>query len=70
VVPKIGLYHPLGAVEVGSSDRVIRLFTIEVTLDQALGNWCHFIKPVTRIKNLLTVKQLLNVVKRKVKLSL
>jgi hypothetical protein len=47
-----------GALEVGPSERVVRLFTIEVTLDQILGNWCHFIKPIHRI----TVKELLNVV--------
>jgi hypothetical protein len=44
------------------SEHVARLFTIEVTLDQTLGNWCHFIKPSHRIKNLLTVKQSLNAV--------
>jgi hypothetical protein len=31
-----------------------------VTLDETLGNWSHFLKPVHRIKNSLTVKQLLN----------
>jgi hypothetical protein len=45
-----------GALEVGTSERFVRLFTIEVTLDQALGKWYHFIKPIRRIKNLLTVK--------------
>jgi hypothetical protein len=44
------------ALEVGPSDRDVRFFTIEVTLDQTLGNWYHFIKPIHRIKNLLTVK--------------
>jgi hypothetical protein len=39
-----------------------RLFTFEVTLDQTLGNLYHFIKPIHRFKNLLTVKQLLNAV--------
>jgi hypothetical protein len=63
-----GLYSPWGAVElpkgsleVGSSERVVRLFTIEVTSDQTSGNWYHFIKPIHRIKHLLTVKHLLNV---------
>jgi hypothetical protein len=45
-----------GGLEVGPSERVLRLFTIEVTLDQTLGNWCHLIKPILRIKDLLTVK--------------
>jgi hypothetical protein len=40
----------------GLSERADRLFTIEATLDQTLGNWFHFIKPTHRIKNLLTVK--------------
>jgi hypothetical protein len=39
-----------------------RLFTIEATLDETFGNWYHFIKPTHRIRNLLTVKQLLNAV--------
>jgi hypothetical protein len=43
-------------LEVSPSGRVVRLFRIEVTLDQILGNWFHFIKPTHRIKNLLTVK--------------
>jgi hypothetical protein len=47
---------------VGPSDRVVRLFMIEITLDQTQGNWYHFIKPSHRIKDLLTVKWLLNVV--------
>jgi hypothetical protein len=58
-----GLYRPLGAVglprgalEVDPTERVVRLFTIEVTLDLTLGNWYHFIKPIHCIKNLLTVK--------------
>jgi hypothetical protein len=38
---------------VDPSERVVRLFTIEVTLDQTLENWYHFIKPIHRIKNLL-----------------
>jgi hypothetical protein len=44
---------PKGALEV---DRVVHLLKIEVTLDQTLGNWYHFMKPIHRIKNLLTVK--------------
>jgi hypothetical protein len=46
---------------VGPSERVVRLFTIEVTLYKTLGNWYHFIKPIRRIKNVPTVKWLLNV---------
>jgi hypothetical protein len=38
------------------SERVDSLFTIEVTLEQKLGNWYHFIKRTHRIKNLLTAK--------------
>jgi hypothetical protein len=51
-----------GGSRVDSSERFVLLFTIEVTLDQILGNWYHFIKPTHRIKNFLTVKLLLNVV--------
>jgi hypothetical protein len=40
--------------------------TIEATVDQTLGNWYHRIKPTHRIKNLVTVKCLLKVVKGKV----
>jgi hypothetical protein len=47
---------------VSPSGRVFRLLTIEVTLYQTLGNWYHFIEPILRIKNLLTVKYILNVV--------
>jgi hypothetical protein len=63
VVPIVGCTAPWGLWDYlgGRSERVVLLFTIEVTLDQTLGNWCHFIKPNHRIKNLLTVKQLLNV---------
>jgi hypothetical protein len=50
---------PKGALEVGPTERVVRSFTTEVTLDQTLGNWYHFIKPTNRIKDSLTVKQLL-----------
>jgi hypothetical protein len=45
-----------GAPEVGSSERVVCLFTIKVTLRQTMGNWYHFIKPIHRIKNSLRVK--------------
>jgi hypothetical protein len=45
-----------GVLEVGPSESVVCLFTVEVTLDQTLGNWYQFIKPIHRIKNLLTVK--------------
>jgi hypothetical protein len=34
----------------------------EVTLDQTLENWYHFIKPIDGIQNLLRAKQLLNAV--------
>jgi hypothetical protein len=44
------------ALDVGPSERIVHLFMIEMTLDQTFGNWCHFIKPIHRIKNLLTVK--------------
>jgi hypothetical protein len=44
------MYRPLGALEVGPSELTVRLFTIEVTVDQTLGNWYHFIKPIHRIK--------------------
>jgi hypothetical protein len=33
-----------------------------MTLDQAQGNWYHFIETIYRIKTILTAKQLLNVV--------
>jgi hypothetical protein len=55
-----GAQRGKGALEMGLSDRVVGLFTIEVTSHQTLGNWYHFIKPIHRIKNLLTVKYLLN----------
>jgi hypothetical protein len=45
-----------GALEVGLSGRIVRLFTIEVTLDQTQENLYHFMKPTDRIKNLLKVK--------------
>jgi hypothetical protein len=47
---------------VGPSERFVRLFTVEVTSDQALGKCYPFIKPIHRIKNLLIVKWLLNTV--------
>jgi hypothetical protein len=49
----VGLHS--GALQVGPQERVVRLFTIEVTLERTLWNWYHFIKPIHRIKNLLTV---------------
>lgn len=51
-----------GALEVGPSERVFRVFTIEVTSAHTLGNWYQFIKPTLRVKNLLPVKWFLNVV--------
>jgi hypothetical protein len=45
-----------GAKEVGPSERVVRLFMTQVTLNQTLENWYHFIRPIRHIKNLLTVK--------------
>jgi hypothetical protein len=60
MVPKVGWgrwdYLGKGALEMGPSERGVRFFTIEVTLDQIFGNWYHFIKPIHRIKNLLTVR--------------
>jgi hypothetical protein len=69
---EIGLYHPPGGalrskgwqdahrgeeeLDLGPSDRVVLLFTKEVTLYETLGNCYHFIKPIHRIKNLLSVK--------------
>jgi hypothetical protein len=44
------------ALEVGPSERAIRLFTIEVTLDQILGDWYLSIKRIHHITSLLTVK--------------
>jgi hypothetical protein len=44
------------ALKVIPSDRVARLFTIEVILDQTLENWNHFIKPIHNAKRLVTVK--------------
>jgi hypothetical protein len=34
----------------GPSERLVPLLTTEVTLDQTLGNWYHFIKPIHRIR--------------------
>jgi hypothetical protein len=45
-----------GALEVGPSKRIARLFTMEVAVDRTLGNWYHFIKPIHRTENLLKVK--------------
>jgi hypothetical protein len=45
-----------GALVLGPTARVLRLFVIEVALDQTLGNWYHFIKPIRRVKNLIIVK--------------
>jgi hypothetical protein len=53
---------PRRELDAGPSESVVRLFTTEVTLDYTLGNWYHFIKAIQHIKNLLTLKQLLNVV--------
>jgi hypothetical protein len=51
-----------GRLELGPSDRVLRLFTNEVTLCQTVGNGYHINKPIRRIKNVPTLKWLLNVV--------
>jgi hypothetical protein len=64
VVPQIGWtvpwgsegYEANGAPVVGPSERVVRLFTFDASLDQTLGNWYLFIKPIHRIKNSLRVK--------------
>jgi hypothetical protein len=45
-----------GALEMGLSEHVVHLFTIEVTFEETLGNWYHVIKPIHGIQNLLTVK--------------
>jgi hypothetical protein len=45
-----------GGLEVGPSVHIVHLLTIEVTSDETVGNWYHFIKPIHCIKNLLTVK--------------
>jgi hypothetical protein len=47
---------PTGALDLGPSEGVVSLFTIEVTLNQTLGNWYPFINTIHRIKNLVTVK--------------
>lgn len=39
--------------ELGPFERVVRVFTAEVTLDQTMGNWYHF-KPTNLMKQLLT----------------
>jgi hypothetical protein len=76
MIPKVGSPPPLGSLwdylggaGVGPSKRFVCLFTIGVTSDQTLGNWSHFIKPIHRIKNLLTVKQLLNKLTNSVAIS-
>jgi hypothetical protein len=43
--PKWAVLPPGGVLEVGPSKHVVRLFMIEVTSDQTLGKWYHFIKP-------------------------
>jgi hypothetical protein len=48
-------YCPLGTVEVGPSQRLVHLFTIEVTSDQTSGNWYHFINLIRRITVASTV---------------
>jgi hypothetical protein len=45
-----------GTLDVDPSEGTVRLFTIEVTSDQTLGNWYHVTKPIHGIKNLVTVK--------------
>jgi hypothetical protein len=52
----LGCTAPWRALEVGPFERVVRLLMTEVTSDQTLGNWYHFMKPIQRIRNLLTVK--------------
>jgi hypothetical protein len=47
-----------GVLEVGNSNRIVRLFVVAMTLDQILGNWYRFIKPAHRIKNLVIVNLL------------
>jgi hypothetical protein len=47
-----------GALEVGPSERVVRLFTNDVTLDQTSRNWRHFKNPIHRIQNILTPRML------------
>jgi hypothetical protein len=42
-------------LEVGPSEDVVLLLTIEVTLDQILGKWYYVIKHIHRIKDLLNV---------------
>lgn len=61
VISKVGCTAPWGALEVSPSECAVCLFMLEVTLDQKLGNWYHFIKPIHHIKNLLTVSLLLGI---------
>jgi hypothetical protein len=51
-----------GELEVGPSERVDRLLTTGVTLDQTSVNWYHAIKPIHPNKNLLRMRYLLSVV--------
>jgi hypothetical protein len=43
-----------GALAVDPFERIVPLFTIEVTLDQTLENW-YPLMPILRMKNLLAV---------------
>jgi hypothetical protein len=52
----VGVRVGQGGAGVGPSEHVVRLFTVEVTLDHTLGNWYQFIKPIHRIKNLQILK--------------
>jgi hypothetical protein len=63
VIPKVGRTGPWGGALRGKEAARGRsgVLTIEVTLDQTLGNWL-VIKPVPRIKNLLTVKSYFTVI--------
>jgi hypothetical protein len=53
-----GLYCPLvsvefpgvAALEMGPFDLVVRIFASEVTSDQTLGNWYHFMKHIRGVK--------------------
>jgi hypothetical protein len=56
VVSKAGCTIPWrqwNYLEVGPTKLIVYLFVIEVALDQTLGNWYHFFKPIQHIKNLL-----------------
>jgi hypothetical protein len=63
VVPKVGCTAPWwrwdylgGRWRWAPPSVLLAYLRLEVTLDQTLGNWSHFIKPIHRIENLLTVK--------------